>query len=516
MSSVTGQESSNAPPVVEMRGIVKRFNQTVALNGVDLTVKRGEVHAIVGENGAGKSTLMHILAGLIHPDRGQIALNGQPVTISSVESAYAHGIAMVHQHFMLLSSLSVAENLTLGKEPTRRGLFDRIAAAQAVINLGQRYNLVVNHAAKVADLSVGDLQRLEILRALYRGAEILILDEPTGVLTPQEAQGLFRVIRELKRDGKTTIFISHKLEEVLEISDSITVLRDGHVTGTLVTSQTTAPEIARMMVGREVFLKFDKPQITPGKPVLECVELCGPGVQQATFQVRANEIVGIAGVAGNGQSELADLIAGLLPSTAGTVKICGQDVTQASVSARRITGFANVPEDRYKHGLAAQGSVSDNLLMGVHDKPPLSRHGLLDLKAIANRAVELIKSFSIKTEKPASRASTLSGGNAQRIVIARELADNKPFILVAQPTRGIDIAASEFVREEILKRRNDGAGVLLISADLSEVISLSDRILVMYDGRIIGELPAAEADETRLGLLMAGIREETTNASKTA
>jgi general nucleoside transport system ATP-binding protein len=510
MSSSTDQDQrSDVMAVLEMRGISKRFNQTIALDTVDLTVKQGEVHAIVGENGAGKSTLMHILAGMIAADRGQISIRGKTVAIHSVESANALRIAMVHQHSMLFPSLTVAENLTLGREPRRFGLFDRTSAAQAVHDLGERYDLRVKAAARVADLSVGELQRLEILRALYRGADILILDEPTSVLTPQEALGMFRVIHELKRAGKTTLFISHKLEEVLEISDAITVLRDGHVTGNLDTTATNAHEIARLMVGREVFLQFTKPELSPGEPVLEINDLSGKGVDHVSLSVCANEIVGIAGVTGNGQTELADLIAGMTPAQTGIIRIVGQDVTRATVAKRRAVGLANIPEDRYKQGLAAGGSVSDNLLIGVHDKPPLIRRGLLNRKAISERVTKLIQRFQIKTANAASLISTLSGGNAQRIIIARELAEDKPFILAAQPTRGIDIAASEFVRDALLKRRNNGAGVLLISADLSEILSLADRILVMYAGKIIGEVAANDANESRLGLLMAGIQDRT-------
>jgi simple sugar transport system ATP-binding protein len=513
VGSVVSSKHSDIPaaPILEMRGIEKRFNQTLALRGVDLTVKRGEVHAIVGENGAGKSTLMHILAGVVQADRGQISIGGKTAAIQNVEKANALGIAMVHQHFMLFPSMTTAENLTMGREPRRQLLFDRMAAAKAVSELGERYHLQVSPTARVADLSVGDLQRLEILRALYRGAEILILDEPTGVLTPQETQGLFRVIHELKGNGKTTLFISHKLEEVLEISDSITVLRDGQVTGNLQTAATNAQEIARLMVGREVFLQFTRPELPPGKPILEVEGLSGTGIKGVSLRVYANEIVGIAGVAGNGQTELADLIAGLAPASSGTIAICGQNVTHSSVNQRRHVGLANIPEDRYKHGLAAGGSISDNLLLGVHNRPPIMRRGLLNLKAARERVINLIRRFQIKVKKPTSLISTLSGGNAQRIVVARELAEDKPFILAAQPTRGIDIAASEFVRDALLQRRNAGAGVLLISADLSEIMSLADRILVMYGGKIIGEVTSKEATETGLGLLMAGIQDAKSN-----
>jgi simple sugar transport system ATP-binding protein len=454
---------------------------------------------------------MHILAGVIPADRGQITIRGKAVSMQNVENANALGIAMVHQHFMLFPSLSVAENLTLGREPRQYGLFDRAQAAAAVRELGERYHLRVNPNARVSELSVGDLQRLEILRALYRGADILILDEPTGVLTPQEAQGLFRVIRELQNDGKTTLFISHKLEEVLEISNSITVLRDGHVTGKPNVRATDTQEVARLMVGRDVSLQFTKSEISRGNPVLEIDNLSGKGVNQISLRVYAHEIVGIAGVTGNGQTELADLIAGLSPASQGTIKINGNDVTRASVAQHRNTGLANIPEDRYKDGLASDGSVSDNLLIGVHNTPPFVQRGLLNRKAILGRAESLIKKFLIKAERANSLTSTLSGGNAQKIIIARELAEDKNLILAAQPTRGIDIAASEFVREALLKRRNSGAGILLISADLSEVMSLADRILVMYEGRIIGEVPGSEADETRLGLLMAGITDGALN-----
>lgn len=493
-------------PIVQMTGIVKRFGQTTALAGVDLAITEGEVHALVGENGAGKSTLMHILAGVVQADHGQISIRGIRAAIDSVEAANKLGVGMVHQHFMLLPSLTVAENLTLGREPKRRGgFFDRAAAAKAVVDLGERYDLHVNPNVRVSELSVGDLQRLEILRALYRGADILILDEPTGVLTPQETQGLFRVIRELKRDGKTTLFISHKLEEVIEIADTITVLRDGQVTGKPRPTMTDSQEIARLMVGRDVTMEFERPQIERGVPLLEVDNLCGKGVNGVTFNVYAHEIVGIAGVTGNGQTELADLIAGVIPVQAGAVKIVGQDVARYSVAKRRDAGLSYIPEDRNKQGLAPDGGISDNLLMGAHSRPPLIQRGILNRKAIRQRTERLIEKFSIKTKNADNAANTLSGGNAQRIVVAREMADNKPLIVAAQPTRGIDIAACEFVRDALVQRRNEGAGVLLISADLGEVMSISDRILVMYRGKIIGEVAGKDAREDKLGLLMAGI-----------
>jgi simple sugar transport system ATP-binding protein len=504
---MTALPAHDAAPIVAMRDVVKRYGAVTALAGVDLTIARGEVHAVVGENGAGKTTLMQILAGVVAADSARIAIRGADVRIPSVEAAYRLGIAMVHQHFMLFPSLTVAENLTIGREPRRAGgLFDRRAAEAEVRRLSEHYGLDVDAAARVSSLSVGALQRVEILRALFRGADILILDEPTAVLTPQEAQGLFRVIRDLAADGTTTIFISHKLEEVLEISNTITVLRDGRVTGVVAAAATDARELARLMVGREVFLQFSRPAASPEAPVLELRDVSAPGLHDISLTVRGGEIVGVAGVAGNGQTQLAEVIAGLQPLRRGSVAIAGTDVSASSVAARRAAGLAYVPEDRYHRGLAAEASITDNLLLGAHSRPPAARGGLLDLAAVNRRARELVDRFGIRTADPGRPARTLSGGNAQRVVIAREFAEPRPLIVAAQPTRGIDIAASEFVRGEILRRRNEGAGVLLISADLAEVLSLADRVVVLYRGRIVGELAAADATEMNVGLLMAGVR----------
>jgi simple sugar transport system ATP-binding protein len=513
MSALPVTDHADAP-IVAMRDIVKRYGAVTALAGVDLTITRGEVHAVVGENGAGKTTLMQILAGLVGADAGSIAIRGTDARIPSVEAAYRLGIAMVHQHFMLFPSLTVAENLTIGREPRRAaGLFDRRAAEAEVRRLSSHYGLDVDPAARVASLSVGALQRVEILRALFRGADILILDEPTAVLTPQEAQGLFRVIRDLAADGRTTIFISHKLEEVLEISRTITVLRDGRVTGVVEAAASDTHELARLMVGREVFLEFQRPAATLGTPVLELRDVAAAGLHDVSLTVRGGEIVGVAGVAGNGQTQLAEVVAGLQPVRRGTVAIAGRDVTAASVAQRRAVGLAYVPEDRYHRGLAAEASITDNLLLGAHTRAPAARRGLLDLPAVNRRARDLVERFGIRTSDPSKPARTLSGGNAQRVVIAREFAEPRPLIVAAQPTRGIDIAASEFVRGEILRRRNEGAGVLLISADLAEVLSLADRVVVLYRGRIVGELAAADATELNVGLLMAGVRPRGVDAS---
>jgi simple sugar transport system ATP-binding protein len=490
-----------------MHGMVKRFDRLVAVGGADLVVASGEVHAVVGENGAGKTTLMQMLAGLIRPDAGHIEIHGRRAHIRTVEDAYALRIAMVHQHFMLFPSFTVTENVAIGREPVKRGLFDRRSAEASVAALAERYGLDVNPRALIADLSVGELQRVEILRALFRGAQILILDEPTGVLTPQETKGLFRIIRDLSADGKTTVFISHKLEEVLEISSSVTVLRDGRVTGVLQTAGTNSRELARLMVGREVFLEFEREEVQPGEPVMEARGLSGAGVHNVDLTLHAGEIVGVAGVAGNGQSQVAELIAGLLQPTSGSVRMCGRDVTRASVADRRAAGLAYIPEDRYGHGLADGASIWENLLMGVHGRPPASRRGMIDREAALERARTLVDRFQVKVSAVTDSTKTLSGGNAQKVVVARELSEQKPLILACQPTRGIDVASTEFVRNELLEQRRQGSGVLLVSADLSEIMSLSDRIVVMYGGEIIGEVDGNEADEIRLGLLMAGLRE---------
>jgi ABC-type uncharacterized transport system ATPase subunit len=504
-----------AVPFAEMAGIVKRYDRVVALAGVDVAFARGEVHAIVGENGAGKTTLMRILAGVQPPDDGAIRVRGEPVTIADVETAYRLGIAMVHQHFMLFPSLTVAENLTLGREPEHRGLFDTSAAERAVVELGERYGLRVDPRRRIDELSVGDLQRVEILRALYRDAELLILDEPTAVLTPQETDGLFRVIGELRDAGKATVFISHKLEEVMRIAERITVLRDGRVTGSRAVGDTSTAELARLMVGRELGAPPERARVERGRPILRLERVHGPGIRGIDLEVHEREIVGVAGVAGNGQAELAEIISGLLPATSGRISLDGRDVTAAPVAERRDAGLAYVPDDRFKRGLAADASIGDNLIMGAHRRPPLARRGRLDGRAAARVGAELVRRFSVRAAGLDDPARALSGGNAQRVVIARELSTDRPVIVVAQPTRGIDIAATRFVHAELLARRAAGAAILLISADLTEILALSDRVVVLHAGRLVGEMPVAAAEPERLGLLMAGIRFAPSDASAT-
>jgi general nucleoside transport system ATP-binding protein len=504
MTDATTGIGAPASPLIRMRGTVRRFGEVVALDGVDLDLRVGEVHAVVGENGAGKTTLMRILAGVERADAGTIEVDGGRVTVDDVEAAYRLGIAMVHQHFMLFPSLTVAENLTLGHEPSRWTLFDRSAAEAAVRRLGEAYDLRVDPSARVGDLNVGDLQRVEILRALHRGARVLILDEPTAVLTPLETRGLFRVMDELRAAGCTTVFISHKLEEVLGIADRITVLRDGRVTGVLDARDATAGGLARLMVGRDLPPGPGRIPVTPGAPVLELRALQGPGVRGIDLEVRAGEIVGVAGVAGNGQSELAELIAGLLPLTAGSIRIGGRDVTRATVAARREAGLAYVPDDRFRRGLAADASITDNLVMGSHRAPPVARGVRLDRGAAARLGRQLVERSGIRARSVSDPARSLSGGNAQRLVIARELAHERSLMVAAQPTRGIDVAATRFVHDQLLQRRASGAGILLISADLTEILALADRIVVLFAGRVAGETPGPGADPERLGLWMAG------------
>jgi len=458
---------------------------------------------VVGENGAGKTTLMSVLAGVVAADAGEIRIHGEPVRIDSVEDAYRHGIGMVHQHFRLFRELTVAENVSMGREPRRRGGYDHAAAEELVAELGRRHGLRIDPRAKVGDLSVGDQQRVEILRALHRAADVLILDEPTAVLTPQETEGLFSVARELAAEGRTVLFISHKLREVLEVSDTVTVMRRGRATGTRPASETDAGELTRLMVGRAVHFDRVEPAGAPGAPVLELRGLSGPGLQDIDLEVREGEIVGVAGVDGNGQTELAETLAGLRAAHAGTLRIGGEELTDASVARRRAAGLAYIPDDRYARGLARPASVTDNLLMGRH-QGRLAPRGLLNRRAIADRARRLVEQFDVRVGSVSDAVATLSGGNAQKLVIARELDSDPRFVLAAQPTRGIDVGAAEFVHAELRRRRDTGAGVLLISADLDELLTVADRIVVLYDGRIAGESPALGADEHELGLLMAG------------
>ena len=499
-----------AVPALELRGITKRFPGVVANDRVNLTVRAGDIHAVVGENGAGKTTLMSILYGLFPPDEGEILVGGERVRFGSALDAIRAGMGMVHQAFRLFPTLSVADNVVFREEPTRGPLIDRAAAVQKVAELSERYELAVDPRALVETQPVGVLQRVEILKALYREAQVLILDEPTAVLTPQERDRLFTVVRRLRDAGRTILFITHKLGEVMAVSDRVTVLRNGQSVADLVTAATSPEEITRHMTGRDVNLNRRVAPHQPGNPVLAVTGLSvagehgRPAVEEAGFEVRAGEIVGVAGVAGNGQTELIEAIAGLREATAGEVSLNGVDVTAAPVGERRRAGLAFVPEDRHRVGSSHHASLSDNLLLGHQRHPEIQRRGWFNLRRVREHAGRLIKTFDIKAGALRNAVSTLSGGNLQKVVVAREMSHNAPLLIAEQPTRGLDIAAIEYIHGRLASYRNEGGAVLLVSAELSEILALSTRILVMFDGRVAAELDPASATEQEIGLYMTG------------
>jgi simple sugar transport system ATP-binding protein len=494
---------------LEMIDIVKRYPGVLANDHVDLQVERGEIHAVMGENGAGKSTLMSILYGLQAPDEGYLRFKGSTLLLQSPLDAIAHGIGMVHQAFRLFESLSVWENIVYRREP-RRGIFVDGARARAQVEeLARRHGLPIDPKARVANLPVGVRQRLEILKALYRDAQVLILDEPTAVLTPAEVATLFTVMRSLAAAGCTILLVTHKLNEVMAVSDRITVLRNGRVAERLVTADTNPEVIVRAMTGRQVTLQIPKQAVEPGAVQLEAqglsVEQGGRRVvDDVSLSVRGGEIVGIAGVAGNGQSELIEALMGLTAVAQGTVRLQGRDVTHASVAAHRAGGLSYIAEDRARTASAASASATDNLAMGFHRQPPLARRGLLRRRAMRAWARKLIEQFAIKIASADTAVGTLSGGNLQKVVTARELAHNAAVLIAEQPTRGVDVGAIAFIHGELLRERERGHGILLVSAELSEILALADRILVMYEGRIVADLARGDADEATLGLYMAG------------
>ncbi len=504
---------------VVMKGIVKRFPGVLANDHVDLHVKKGEIHAVVGENGAGKTTLMNQLYGLLHPDEGEIYIFGKKVNFRGPRDAIENGIGMVHQHFMLVDNLTVAENVVLGSESKKWGfMFDLSSAKKVVKELSEKYGLYVDVDAKIEDIPVGMQQRVEILKTLYRGAEILIFDEPTAVLTPQETEELFEVMRRLKEAGKTMIFISHKLNEVMEISDNITVMRLGKVTANLVTSETNPREIARAMVGRDVVLRVEKSAHKPKEVVFEVENLWVKdnrgldAVKGISFNVRAGEIVGIAGVAGNGQTELVEAISGLRKVEKGSIRLLGNDVTNLDPRKLRDMRLSHIPEDRLKHGLIVQYPAYYNLILGQHWWRPFSNNGFLDHNAIYENAKDLFEKFDIRPRNWRMLGGNFSGGNQQKIVVARELNAKPKFIVVAQPTRGLDVGAIEFIHKTLLKLRKEDVAILLISMELEEIFSLSDRILVMYEGEIMGQVRPEETTVEEVGLMMAGKKLEEVRA----
>jgi len=506
---------------LEMRGITKRFPGVLASDHVDFDVRSGEVHALLGENGAGKSTLMKILYGLYRPDEGRILLNGKPVSISSPTDSIKLGIGMIHQHFMLVQTLTVAENVALGLPSSRGALTDLDVVSRRILELADIYGLKIDPSAYVWQLSVGQQQRVEIIKALYRGAALLILDEPTAVLTPQEVHELFVIMGQMVRDEHALIFISHKLHEVVEISNRVTVLRDGRKIGTRPTSETTKQDLANWMVGREVGFAPQRGEVEIGEVRLKLEQVTcesdrgTPGLRGISVEVHSGEILGIAGVSGNGQRELAETISGLRKTTGGKILLEGRDIT--SLSPGEITNcmLSYIPEERMRDAMINEFTVAENLILREHDKLPYSRYGFLNLGGISKHADELIKQFRVKTPSQETHAKNLSGGNIQKVVLAREISRNPRAIIAAQPTRGLDIGATEYVRKQLLLERRKGTAILLISEDLDEILALSDRIAVIYEGRIMDIVPRAFATSAELGLLMAGVHpDESTSVVK--
>ncbi|WP_372634449.1 ABC transporter ATP-binding protein [Cohnella sp.] len=492
--------------LLKMEGISKNYGDVRANRQIDYDLKPGEVHAIVGENGAGKTTLMRILYGMEQPSSGTIRIGGREVRFADPKDAIAHGIGMVHQHFMLFQNFTVAENIVIGKEPGKLR-FDRKAAVAQVEALSEKYGIRVDPKARIVDCPLGVQQRVEILKVLYQGAEIIILDEPTGVLTPLEVGELLEAIRTLTKQGKSFILISHKLNEVMSAADRITVLRDGEVTGVLEASRTSIEELSRLMVGRPL-AAMDKQPASPKDKVLEIKELSvlgsgsKPAVDSVSLHVRAGEIVGIAGISGNGQSELLQAISGLTKPAGGTVALLGADVTGKSAREFRNAGLAHIPEDRYVWGASKSATVAETGTMGHQRK--LGKLGFLQGRTVKARVSEWIKQYAIKAGSPDNETQNLSGGNLQKLIVAREIAQQTPFLIAAEPTRGVDIGAMETIHEQLLRKRDAGGAILLVSSELSEILKLSDRILVMYEGKIVGELQEGEATEEKLSLLMVG------------
>jgi len=500
---------------LEMRGVTKRFPGVLANDHVDFDVKSGEVHALLGENGAGKSTLMKILYGLYHPDEGEILINGKPVTIDSPNDSINIGIGMIHQHFMLVQTLTVAENVALGLPSSRGPITDLDRVSKRIIELADIYGLRIDPSVYIWQLSVGQQQRVEIIKALYRGAALLILDEPTAVLTPQEVDELFVIMHQMVKDGHALIFISHKLHEVVEISNRVSVLRDGRKMGTRPTSETTKQDLANWMVGREVGFAPDRGEVQRGEVRLELDNIsCGsdrgtPGLRGVSLDVHSGEILGLAGVSGNGQRELAEAITGLRKVTGGKVRLEGGDVTNMLPVELTDRMLSYIPEERMKDGMIKDFSVAENMVLREHQKPPYSRFGFLNLREISKHSAKLISNFQVKTPSQETLAKNLSGGNIQKVVIARELSRHPRVIIAAQPTRGLDIGATEYVRQQLIEQRKVGVAILLISEDLDEILALSDRIAVIYEGQIMDIVPRDEATPEKLGLLMAGVKEVT-------
>jgi len=498
---------------LEMQTITKRFPGVLANDRVDFDVRSGEVHALLGENGAGKTTLMKVLYGMYHADEGQITLNDQQVIIQSPTDAINKGIGMIHQHFMLVESLTVAENVALGLSSSREPLTDLDKVSERILELANIYGLDIDPSVYVWQLSVGQQQRVEIIKALYRGAALLILDEPTAVLTPQEVDEFFSIIREMAKDGHALIFISHKLHEVIDISDRVTVLRDGKKVGTYQTADSTKADLARWMVGRDVDFRPAIDKVELGEIRLKVDQIScrsdrgTPGLRDVNLEVRSGEILGIAGVSGNGQRELAEVITGLRETTGGRIELDGEDISDLPPSLRTDRSLSYIPEERMRDGMIKEFTVAENLILREYHKQPFSKFGFLNLKAIEIHGEELITNYQIKTPSQETLAKSLSGGNIQKVVVARELSREPRVIIAAQPTRGLDVGAMEYVRERLLEERKSGTAILLISEDLDEIFALADQIAVIYEGQIMGVVPRDDATPEKLGLLMAGVKE---------
>ena len=497
--------------LLEMRGITKRFPGVIANDRIDFDLHAGEVHTLLGENGAGKSTLMKVLYGLHQPDEGELLMDGSPIRITSPIDAISRGIGMVHQHFMLVPSLTVTENVAMGAAP-EKGRMNLRRVADRIGELSESHGLAVDPDAYIWQLSVGERQRVEIIKALYRDVKLLVLDEPTAVLTPGEVEHLFKILRQMARDGRGLVFISHKLHEVLALSDRITVLRHGRVTGEVPAEKASREMLASMMVGRPVRLAPDKPSMAPGRSRLNIRDLTVmgdrglPALENLDLEVREGEILGIAGVSGNGQRELAETIAGLRKPVSGSIEVDDTDVTGRKPSAVREAGLAYVPEERERDGAIGAFTVSENLILVNHDQPPMSRRGFLRNGEIRSRSRRLVDDYSVVTPGLDVPASNLSGGNLQKLILARELSGSPSVLVASQPTRGVDIGAAEYIHDRLIQQRgSQSVAILLISEDLDEILGLADRIAVIYEGRIVGEVSGEEADRQKIGLLMAGV-----------
>lgn len=505
---------NNVDYVIEMLNIRKEFPGIVANNNITLQLKKGEIHALLGENGAGKSTLMNVLFGLYQPEKGEIKVNGKKVNITNPNIANDLGIGMVHQHFMLIDKFTVTENIILGKEITSRGKIDMKKAESEVREISQRYGLAVDPQAKVADISVGMQQRVEILKTLYRGAEILIFDEPTAVLTPQEINELIQIMKTLIKEGKSIILITHKLKEIMEVCDRVTVIRKGEGIGTVDVKDTNPNELASLMVGREITFKTEKSEAEPKENVLEINQLTvkdSRGIQavnQLDLTIRQGEIVGIAGVDGNGQSELIEAITGLRKTDSGSIKLNGKEISH--LPSRKVTesGVGHIPQDRHKHGLVLDFTIGENIVLQTYYQKPYSKFGVMNNKEIYVKANSLINEFDVRTPDEFTLARSLSGGNQQKAIIGREVDRNPDLLIAAQPTRGLDVGAIEFIHRRLIDQRDQGKAVLLLSFELDEIMNVSDRIAVIYEGKIIAIVNPKETTEQELGLLMAGSTEK--------